>query len=237
MNTFSEITNAKYAINEILEFSTAKAKHNLHLTDFGTIQIPNFNINNEKHVLYVWLLDKNDNLVKRYVLKPHQTKLKATNINKSDIILNQYKFQYNWCESSHIICISEYISGPLKVISKKMYYTIYLAIPYFIKISDISILNKNLRNSLYLIDVMKFIFGIPSKYSDNGFYIVKNLNKLELRVCSFNNGQLMTNLGSFKNDLQIKLQSLKDERDWLLKLSESIDKIYYIRLCELLSSN
>lgn len=236
---------SKYTIENILEFSSFRSKKILHLSDLGTIQIPYINkIGKKSYLLYCWLSSVSDPIVRRYVLKSYIMKDTALKVNEFDNMMNKYTYKYKWCFPSKVICIAELIEqAPSfidngRVVDKKCYYTIMPALPYFTPVNmDLLKYEKALIvNQVNLINIMKYIFGIPDRIAYNcGIYMVKINEEIKLQVCSFNHDPIMKELKCINLD-NINIKDLELEKKWIFTIYKNFEKKYYTRICEVITS-
>lgn len=223
-----DMISSKYTIEEILRFNTAKTKNLLHLSDLGTLQIPDINSGKRASALYCWFSSQSDPQPKRYILNPHSTKDLAFKINESDNLMSSHIYEYEWSFSSKVICIAECIDVS-RVIDKKCYYTISLALPYSFPLTSLPNWKTTpIGNQIKLINIIKYIFGIPDRTIKNcGIYIFES----KLRVCAYDFGPALKDLKSINGKIELS----KSEENWLINISNNIDKKYSTRLCEIIT--
>jgi hypothetical protein len=225
---------------DMVNFSSVKAKNVLHLRDLGTIQIVNVEKNeNRAYSIYCWLRTRNDPTLRRYILKPYNTKQSVLCTRESDNLMCKNKYKYNWSNSSTVICLSEVIkeyndnSRGNEITTKKNYYTISLSPPYIVPIhSGLANWGKSsLATAITLMDVVKFIYGVPNKNREKcGVYLYNS----EPRIFSFDHDPMTDNNNKcINNDLLKKLDA--EERKWISSLSQTIDKKFFLRISEILT--
>lgn len=236
----------KYTVDELIDIND-KSKINIHLSDLGTIQLPYVNkVGSRPYVLYCWLANNTDKQLRRYVLKLYSSLQTATKASESDSLLNNTIYEYQYCHKSNVICINELITqAPTvenlhgNVVGKKTYYTISLALPYFMPVTVGLLAWKKtiVAKHVIIINILKYIYDISDRTARNcGIYLVSSGDQIKLRVCSFDHSP-----GTDKKEAIHKLGNidpglLLEQKEWLTGLSEKIDKKYYIKITEIISS-
>jgi len=231
----SAIKTSKYTYKSICD-----QKIFPRFADLGTLQV--FGAT----VVYCWL-ENTDGEVRRYVLRPFPNRAAARNASAADSLLEKYKFGgVPWCRSSVVIGMNGFIDsgvdGVIKVKEGRTYYTLSLALPYFLPVS------VGLRqwfftpaaNRIILLSLLKYIFGIADRTLNSiGVYIDSRTKRLE--ICSFDHAPSLTEpvgpvygkLGKrVENYLQDPKKFIK-ERKWLSELT--VDADYFVRLSEVLT--
>ena len=206
-----EIQQAKYSLQEIIEFSSASITKKLHLSDLGVLQMDEFGI------IYCWINNK------RYSLKPFKVKKIAQSTNEANNLINKYQYQYPYTLNSHVIYISEILESG-QVIDKKHYYLIKEEI-YFLKINSIT--ESKVVNHIYLINLLKYIFGISYRNTESlGLYF----SNQEIKVYVDKIGPIFDDLTSFD---KFDFEKYKLEIKWLS--NQQFDKKFYVRFAEIIS--
>lgn len=218
-------------------------KTKISLKDLGVLQIPMVNtIGRRPYVVYCWLRAAQGAL-QRYVLKPYNSKQSAVAAAQSDIEMAKNIFQYSWCYDSKVICLGEEIKKTptgFRVEDGRTYYTISPALPYFIP-TTVALQawkdNTQVAQQVILINLMKYIYGIPDRTARNtGVYFLDLPTGRAVRVCSFDHGPILSELkGPMFGKLgNIEAAALNSEREWLAKLK--VDKKYQTRYAEVMTA-